>query len=229
MLNPLHSNLDKDSEAYCLWRADHNNCKANFKGSAPAMEPEGTEQMFKGSVETHQLRYSELYGDGDSKSYNQIKDVYLADGIEVTKKECIGHVRKRVGTALRKLKKENPDLGGKGKLTDAIIDKLQNYFGIAIRSSVGNLESMKNAVLASLFHCASNESQPLHTYCPVGTNSWCGYQQDKGSYKHGSGLPLDVIAKVKPVYQRLSEEELLSKCLHGKTQNQNESLNGMIW
>lgn len=34
---------------------------------------------------------------------------------------------------------------------------------------------------------------------------------------------------VKPVFQRLSEDSLLEKCLHGKTQNQNESLNGMIW
>ena len=32
----LQSHLDKDSEEYHLWRADHNNCTANFKGSAPA-------------------------------------------------------------------------------------------------------------------------------------------------------------------------------------------------
>ena len=28
---------------------------------------------------------------------------------------------------------------------------------------------------------------------------------------------------------KLSSDELLSKCLHGKTQNNNESLNGIIW
>ena len=37
------------------------------------------------------------------------------------------------------------------------------------------------------------------------------------------------VAKVKPVYQRLSEDSLLEKCLHGKTQNQNEAVNGMVW
>ena len=37
--------------------------------------------------------------------------------IEVEKKECIGHVQNRVGTALRKLKHDNPGLGGKGKPT----------------------------------------------------------------------------------------------------------------
>ena len=40
---------------------------------------------------------------------------------------------------------------------------------------------------------------------------------------------MEVIAKVEPIYQRLSQDDLLQKCLHGKTQNQNESLNGLIW
>ena len=34
---------------------------------------------------------------------------------------------------------------------------------------------------------------------------------------------------VKPIYQRLSDDNLLKKCLHGRTQNQNEAFNGMIW
>lgn len=83
--------------------------------------------------------------------------------------ECIGHVQKRVGTALRKLKRENPGLGGKGKLTDSQIDKLQNYYGIAIRSNVGNLAGMKKAIHASLMHCASTEQRPLHDHCPTGS------------------------------------------------------------
>lgn len=29
--------------------------------------------------------------------------------------------------------------------------------------------------------------------------------------------------------QRLSEDSLLGKCLQGKTQNQNEVINGMVW
>ena len=51
----LHSHLDKDSEEYLTWRADHNNCKANYKGSSPAMELEGTDRIFKISVEIHKL------------------------------------------------------------------------------------------------------------------------------------------------------------------------------
>ena len=45
-------------------------------------------------------------------------------------------------------------MDGKGRLTDNMIDKLHNYYGIAIRSNSGNLSAMKTAIYASLFHCA---------------------------------------------------------------------------
>ena len=35
--------------------------------------------------------------------------------------------------------------------------------------------------------------------------------------------------KVKPVFEELSTDKLLGKCLHGLTQNQNESFNATIW
>jgi hypothetical protein len=94
-----------------------------------------------------------------------------------------------MGTALRKLKKGNPGIGGKKKLTNAMIDKLQNYYGIAIRFDVGNLNKMKKAIHATLFHCASNKDRPLHDHCPDGASSWCGYKRDAANktkkFKHG--------------------------------------------
>ena len=65
--------------------------------------------------------------------------------IPVIKRECIGHIQKRVGNRLRKLEQEVSDLGGAGKLTDSMVDRLENYYGVAIRNNVG----------AVLFHCAS--------------------------------------------------------------------------
>ena len=72
-------------------------------------------------------------------------DVLAADprpGLILEKAECLGHVQKRVGLILRKLKsnfQENlPDgisIGGKGRLTNELVNRLQNYYGIAIRSS----------------------------------------------------------------------------------------------
>ena len=35
--------------------------------------------------------------------------------------------------------------------------------------------------------------------------------------------------KLKPIFAELGDESLMEKCLHGKTQNQNESFNSMIW
>ena len=43
------------------------------------------------------------------------------------------------------------------------------------------------------------------------------------------GLPNNVIYHVKPIYQNLTKPEELKKCLDGKTKNQNESYNGLIW
>jgi len=73
--------------------------------------------------------------------------------LEVIKKEYIGHVQKRMGSKLRALVKKCKDLGGKGKLTGKMIDKLTVYYGLAIqrncnstryeRSNMGNVLSLQ--------------------------------------------------------------------------------------
>ncbi|GFX94628.1 uncharacterized protein TNCV_3088571 [Trichonephila clavipes] len=89
------------------------------------MEPLGVYRIFERSVEMRKLQYANFFGDGDSKGYASVKDIYGKN--TVAKYECIGHIPKRVGTKLRKLKSKRKDLGGRGKLTGAFIDKLQNY------------------------------------------------------------------------------------------------------
>ena len=93
---------------------------------------------------------------------------------------------------------------------------------------------MKKAIHTSLFHCASSVDRILHLqHCPESANSWCGFMRDQASrtntYKHGAGLPLNVIAEFKPIYTRLIEDSLLRGCLDCKTQNQNEAPDGMFW
>lgn len=130
-----HEQDDKTSPAHKAWKADHSlKCQANYKGSG--MEPVGAITYVN----------EQFYGDGDSKSYAAIKNIHKEHNITVVKKECVRHVQKRLGTALRKMKKEKKGFGGKGKLTDAMIDKLQNYYGIAIRNNSGNLTAMKKAI-----------------------------------------------------------------------------------
>lgn len=62
--------------------------------------------------------------------------------VQVIKKECAGHIQKRVGCRLGKLKKTVKGLGGRGRLTDKVIDRLKGFYGMAIRSNKGNLPSM---------------------------------------------------------------------------------------
>ena len=51
---------------------------------------------------------------------------------------------------------------------------------------------------------------------------------DTSFHKHGMGLPPPVIQDVKAVFDDLSTNNLLRKCLHGKTQNQKEAFNSTI-
>ena len=115
-------------------------------------------------------------------------------------------------------------MGGKVRLTDTMIDKLQNYYCIAIRSNTGDLTTMKKAIYTPAYFIV---------LLLEGPDSWCGFMKDKATstnnFKHENGLPEEVIKEVKPIYQTLSDDSLLQKCLDGKTQNQNESLNGMMW
>ncbi|GFU34106.1 uncharacterized protein TNCV_3199101 [Trichonephila clavipes] len=78
-------------------------------------------------------------------------------GNQIMKKiECVGHVQKRMGTRLRKLilvysKKKLSDgktIGGKGRLTDSLIDKLAHYYGNAIRCNSTSVKEMRKAIWA---------------------------------------------------------------------------------
>ncbi|GFS76605.1 uncharacterized protein TNCV_1622031 [Trichonephila clavipes] len=141
-----------------------------------------------------------------------VKDTYGLNS--VTKFEGIGHVQKRVGSRLRKLKTKTKGLSGKGKLTDNFIDRLQNY-GIAVRSNVGNLTAMQQNVIAALYHCASSDKKPMHGQWPIGKETWCYFQRGvpngtKCSTKY-AGISNDVLNKIKPVYLELCDKQILKE------------------
>ena len=161
-----------------------------------------------------------------------VKETYK--GTKIKKLECVGHVQKRVGCRSSNLKKNVKGLSGKGNLTNAMIDRLQNYYGITIRQNKNDLKNMQAAVRGTLFHVASSKENNWHyPHCPEGKDSWYKFHQDRGNgtsiYKPGPALPLDIVMKLSPIFAELSDEHLLEKCLYRKTQNQNESVNSMIW
>ena len=242
-----------DYERFINVIRDSHMCSINHDGSAGSMEVKGILECFATSVQKYKLRYTEYLGDGDSKSYKQVceADPY---GIPISKLEYIGHIRKRVGRKLRKLKDgvfkdlydtdDDDDDVGKGKkkkkrtrfwLNDKMINKLQNYYGIAVRACIGkSMEEMKRDIGAALYHCCEvgNEEQ-RHMFCPKTPLSWCKYQSDicngTSFYKHKPGIHRKIFQKIKTVFMELSNDNLLKKIPHGKTQNTNESINGVIW
>ena len=108
------------------------------------MEVDGAKQLWEWSLSGNGVRYTTMVGDGDSATYQTIKDTY--DGITVVKGECVGHVQKRVGKNLRDLTKKHTTncsplsdgkgLVGKGRLTQEAIDSMQTYYGRVIRKTV---------------------------------------------------------------------------------------------
>lgn len=207
------------------------------------METDGILKIFERSECERGVRYSKFLGDGDSSSYPTVRQAMpYGDDIVVEKLECIGHIQKRVGSRLCKLKQKCsatklklPDgkgLGGKGRLTDARVDLLQRYYGLAVRRNVGSLHDMKQAIWTIYFHKLSTDEKPQHQLCPKGTDSWCGYQKSlvtKEVYNHINSLPEPVLLKIKSIFRDLSDDDLLRKCLLGHTQYPNESFNHVIW
>ncbi|GFV62905.1 uncharacterized protein TNCV_3719111 [Trichonephila clavipes] len=232
----------KGSPAYKKWKILHvKECLKNHNGSAGMMETVGMIRMFQRSLSHRSVRYTSYIGDGDSKTFSSItaSNPYGED-ITVSKIECVGHVQKRMGTRLRKLKQmssklsDGKSIGGKGRLTDRMIDLITTYYGNAIRQNKTCMSDMRKAVWAVYFHIRSSDDEPLHCFCPAGPNSWCKYQNQvlEGSvetFRHSNKLPVAVMDAIKPVFNDLPQPKLLQKCLGGKTQNNNESINSLIW
>lgn len=189
--------------------------------------------MFSRSEEVHGVKYGYYIGDGDSKTFAAILDLNpYGDDPQVLKSECIGHVQKRMGTRLRNIRKTKK-LGGKGKLTESLVGKLSTYYGLAIRRNIDNVQDMKKAIMATYYHMISTDENPRHEYCPEGEDSWCEWQKQTAlgmTHKpHPTPLHPDVQKEILPIYEDLSRDELLERCLGGHTQNANESFNSTVW
>nr|XP_042913580.1 uncharacterized protein LOC122273614 [Parasteatoda tepidariorum] len=237
------SDLGAASAEFSIWQSAHQDeCEKNFEGSSGSMEMHAAYVMWSRSVKECGMRYTSILSDGDSKTYQFLLENKVYGDITVSKEECLNHVAKRLGTALRNKVKEwrikKVTLGGrkKGNLTEANILKLQNYYRKAIRQNVPDISKMKSAIYASLKHCSSTDAKPSHSHCPEGASSWCFFQraiaEGRPIAKHSQMkmfLSQAVVEKIMPVYQRLASEEILKRCVAGKTQNRNESLHSCIW
>lgn len=161
-------------------------CQANYSGSSGGMEVAGALKLCNRSKDKLNLRYTRYLGDGDSKGFaNVLENNPYGVDVNITKLECVDHVQKRLGSRLRRMKKDKKKiklkdgkgLGGKGRLTDEEIDNLQRYYGLAIRRNLESTKSMSNAIWATYYHKLSTDEKPHHDRCPAGKDSWCKYKK----------------------------------------------------
>ena len=147
-------------------------------------------------------------------------------------------MQKRLGTCLRNKVKEyrgiSTPIAGRGQLNEKIINSMQNFYGIAIRQNLNDKYEMKKAIGAMLFHCTDiTDAESRHRFCPPDEDSWCKYKKDmvtgKSTYKKTINLPKWIYSIIRPVFDALADDELLSKCFHGETQNPNEAFNNIVW
>ena len=100
---------------------------------------------------------------------------------------------------------DGKSLSGKGKLTEKIINTLQNYFGIAVRQCTGTtFYQLKKAISTVLYHCSdANNLEAHHRFCTKTSDSWCQFQADKYNgaslYKEKPGFPSVICDKIRSV------------------------------
>ena len=89
--------------------------------------------------------------------------------------------------------------------------------------------------MATYYHILSTKEELNHQNCPTGADSWCKWQKAVALGKDPkleNLTPLlheDMKQHLLPIYQDLSKDDLLERCLGGHTQNLNESFNSTIW
>lgn len=73
----------------------------------------------------------------------------------------------------------------------------------------------------------------MHSHCPPGSDSWCSWRvaETNGTlqnYHHDPPLTPKVQTVIYNIYEDLSDDALLTRCLEGHTQNNNESYNAVL-
>ncbi|KAK3918961.1 Dual-specificity RNA methyltransferase [Frankliniella fusca] len=173
------------------------------------------------------MRYTSVLSDGDATTIAHLNEIKTyGDDIIIEKEECVNHVGKRLGTALRNLVKEEKARGvtleGKkaGALKDTAIVRLQSFNQKAIKSTLPDIPRAQKEINATLDHMNSTDKKPKHNKCPKDVESWCFYnkakakkEKPKSHQQMSVSLNDEVFHKVKPIYKRMSEKELLERCV----------------
>lgn len=193
---------DKNTEEYANYHARYEEkCSVFHVKSASEMKISNIREMFFRSNELYGVRYVNYIGDSDPENFKSILDFQpYGEGIVVKTSVDINHVHKRMSMRLLSLKRSKNFK--KGIFTYDLIEELTTKYGLAIRCN-DNVQDMKNAIMAMFNHMTS----PNHD------------------------LPLapELAKELLPIYNDLSREDILERCLNRHTRHSDESLNAYIW
>jgi len=119
-------------------------------------------------------------------------------------------------------------------LTNKIMQELSTYYELAIRRNPDSNKGMKRDIWATYYHKISTDDNPQHSHCPPGETSWCKYRAAEASgnlknVKHSPAIEGKIQPLLKTIYEDLSSDDLLRRCLGANTQNNNESFNFCVW
>lgn len=85
-------------------------CTKNYSGTSGGMEVAGAVAIFNRSETEYGVRYVKYLGNGDSKGFASVVESAPYGTAKIDKLECIGHIQKRMGSRLRKLRSENKNI-----------------------------------------------------------------------------------------------------------------------
>ena len=97
--------------------------------------------------------------DGDTASFTKaVESQPYGDELKPVKPESVGHYQKRTGNCLQQKRKDlqgvklsdGKGISGRSRLTDKVINTLQNYPGMAIRQNSNDITEMGNSIIATL-------------------------------------------------------------------------------
>ena len=112
---------------------------------------------------------------------------------------------------------DGKDISGRGRLTEKMINKLQNLYGIVLRQNANKtVYEMKVAIGAVLYHSAEfKKTENCHLYCPQDPDTWCKYWMDRinntNKFVEKPGMPIAIHEVIKPIFLDLRKDTLLAE------------------
>ena len=123
-----------------------------------------------------------------------------------------------------------------GRLTLPLIDTVENFYGLAIRTNKGDCKKMAKATRAIRKHYSSTADKPKDEECTVGSNSWSSKiallaqihdvvfrETAKQTNEHVPDVPIRntlppaFVTEIQPIFDRFGSETFLAACEHCKT------------